>query len=573
MKPVRKILVSALIFIIVAIIFMTLRSATQLLGDGYLREDELSWGIGNLPFATKPLDTLLHFGFFKFLNMFNHHDSYKIFSSIAGGAFVLILLNKLKPKQSKFCSPLLIFLGLSGLQFYFGYVESYSLQYIGIFLILIYAYEYLTQHQSFNKLMIAFTLTFMIHFSTAYLMPAYIICLYYGYRDKYLPKNLKLFSLLSIVFMLGAYIYFKFIYLPDFGRISVDYLLSFTPADYWIFSSSHVLDILNNLLLSGLFMILMIPLFIKFKVWQSISKPIKLFSIAVIFGAFLFMLILDPKLGFARDWDLFASTGLVLVMLTFFWIDRNHEKLSNYKTYIQTAVLIPVILTASFITVNQNRDDSIERFKDILTFYDTRSGLGYEALAGQYRRHSRGENDLDEAITYYNKAYEIDSKTRHLTFIAGMYLTKFTQSTDEYKKMMMINAIEKYARRALNDNDTLALAYDYLMAASIFRDDRYKALQYSDSILKYSKAESKPKLYLNRGKIYMELKNSNSAEKEFRAALALDSNYAKAYGYLGSIYLEKGEKDRAIEYYLKLLRLEPENEMRPQIEAILQKLR
>ena len=573
---IKKTVISILIFICASALFYYLRSATQLLGDGYLRADELRWGAGYLPLSTEPLDTLLHFGFYKLTNLIfgiNSHASYKIFSSLAGGFFLLILLNKLNPRINSLFSPLLVFPGLAGMQFYFGYVESYGLQYIGITLFLLYAYEYLKHGSGIHKLIFIFTLTFFIHFSTAYLMPAYIAVQFFLWRDKRLYSPLKYAGLLSLVLMIAGYIYFKLIYIPEFGRVSVEYLLAFTPNGYWILSSGHLLDILNNFLLSGMLMILLLPLIFKLKLWQNFNRAEKLFSSAVLIGISAYLLLLDPKLGFARDWDLFASTGLCVVVIAIFLLQRSIEKISSYRRLIQTSICLCIILTASFIAVNANRDTNTERFKNILQFYDSRSALGYETLAGQYRRHPRDESDLDSAIVYYHKAYELDHKTRQLSFIAGIYLDRCLNNQNPEKKSEYLQNVEDYSYKIIEQEDSSTQAYDYLIAVSTLRSDLQSALMFSDSMLKYGDEEKKLNIYFNRGIMYLKSGQPDSAEIQFNRVLELDSNYARAYGYLGKIYLDRGDKNRAIDYYLKVLELDPDNELRPQIEEILRKLR
>ena len=573
---IKKLILSIVILIGTALIFYYLRSATQLLGDGYLRGDELKWGFGYLPFSTEPLDTLLHFGFYQLTNMLfgiNNHVSYKIFSALAGGVFILILLNHLRPRLNSLFSPLAVFVGLAGMQFYFGYVESYSLQYIGIVLFLLYAFEYIRFGYGIHKLIFVFTLTFFIHFSTAYLLPAYIVVLYFLGRDKRLYSPLKYAGWLSVIVMILGYIYLKFIYIPEFGRVSVAYLLPLTPNGYWIFSGGHLLDILNNFLLSGMFAVLLLPVIVKLKLWRNFNRAEKLFSGIVLIGVLAYLILLDPKLGFARDWDLFASTGLCAAVIVLYLLFRSKSELSSYRGLIQTSICLCLILTAAFITVNAGRGTSIDRFKNILQFYETRSALGYETLAGQYRRHPRNNADFDSAIVYYKKAYEIDHKTRHLSFIAGIYLDRCVNSRNPQKTDEYLRNVEKYSYQIIEQEDSSAQAYDYLIAASLLKSDLQTALMLSDSMLKYGDEDKKLNIYFNRGIMYLQSGQADSAESQFNRVLEIDSDFARAYGYLGKIYLDRGDKNRAIDFYLKVLELDPENELRPQIEEILQNLR
>jgi len=70
------------------------------------------------------------------------------------------------------------------------------------------------------------------------------------------------------------------------------------------------------------------------------------------------------------------------------------------------------------------------------------------------------------------------------------------------------------------------------------------------------KSPSKSRGYKNLGSAYREKGFINKAMEQFQAALKLDTNYANAYNFLGSVY---GSVDEAIEHYQAFLKLKPDD--------------
>ena len=83
---------------------------------------------------------------------------------------------------------------------------------------------------------------------------------------------------------------------------------------YWLFSPAHLLDIVNEFLL-------VTPLLPVLTIlgWKSpkaiIDDGTSLFFGVLGLGGLIFMFIIDPKLGMARDWDLFALVAFPWLLL------------------------------------------------------------------------------------------------------------------------------------------------------------------------------------------------------------------------------------------------------------------
>ncbi|HDS02036.1 MAG TPA: tetratricopeptide repeat protein [candidate division Zixibacteria bacterium] len=576
LKSIKKVLVSALIFIVSIGIFYLFRNSTHLLGDGLLRGDELTYGFGYLPLSTEPLTSILHYLFYKIVNPLfgvQNHASIQIFSCLLGGAFILLAINIFKPKKESGFSPLLAVIGISGIQFFFGYVESYIIPYIGLLIFVWLSYKYFSTGKAFAAACIVYMIVFISHFSTIFTLPAFLVFLYFGLRNPELKPSHKITGIISLIVMGAVFVYFHYIYVPAFGHIEVGFLLSFTPDGYWILDPAHLLDILNNLLLSSTFGLLLLPVIIKHKLWNNINIPARIFSFLLVCGSLGFLVFIDPKLGFARDWDLFVPAGAVIAIIAVRMAHRAKEITADYRAEISIAVLLPMIFSASFIAVNQNLESSYRRFEHILQFHAERSAFGYESLGGHYKRFYRNKEDLRRAIENYKRAFELLENPRYLTDIASVYNLYYNSYTDQSISRRFIDSIEYYSKQALKYNDSLHSAFEYLTMASMYREDFERALEYSNRVLRFVEKENEAEFRYKRAAIFLNMNDLRGAEKEFLKIIELDPGYSKAYVMLGHIYRQTGQNQKAIDYYSQYLQKFPDGEFRNEVEKILRNLR
>ncbi|MBD3218677.1 MAG: hypothetical protein GF310_10400 [candidate division Zixibacteria bacterium] len=573
---IKKILLSALIFVVSFLVFYLFRNATHLLGDGLLRGDELDYGFGYLPLSTEPLTSILHYSFYHIVNPLfgmQNHASIQIFSCLLGGTFILLALNIFKPSREKGFSPLLAVLGISGIQFFFGYVESYTIIFIGLTIFIWLSFKYFSSGRGFAAACIVYMIIFVSHFSTIFTLPAFLLLIIHGFRNSELKISHKLTGIVSLVIMAAVFIYFHYIFTPAFGDIEVKFLLSFTPDGYWVLDPGHLLDILNNFLMSSTLFLLLLTVIVKYKLWNNISVSAKIFALLLAGGALGLLLLLDPKIGFARDWDLFVPAGAVFVMIAIHLMRKAKEIKAVHRKAISTAVLLPLLFSSSYIAVNHNLESSYQRFEYILQFHSRRSAFGYESLGGHYKRFYRNKEDLQRAIKNYKKAFDLLENPRYLTNIASVYDVYFNSYTDQSISRIFIDSIEYYSKKALQYNDSLVNAYEYLSMASMYRNDLKRAIQYTDKVLEFMDTEDQPEFRFRRAGIFLRMDDYASAEKEFLKILELDPDFGRAYIMLGSIYRMAGQREKAIQYLNKYLKRFPEGEFREEVENNLRNLR
>lgn len=562
--------VSAGVVAIFSVVFYVFRSAAQFLGDGFLRGDELARGFAHLSLTTEPLDSLLHFFFYKLTHTlfgFGAHLSFAVFSAIAGGLFVLALLIFLRPGRERGFSTLLLFLALGGVQFYFGYEESYSLLYMGILIFFALAHRYRREREGFRPLIIVFAITALCHFTALYLLPALLWLIVSASRKGELTETDRKTALFSLMIIAVGVVFFRFIYSSPHLSAHSNFLLEFGFSGYSLFSPSHLLDIANSMLLSALPLVLIIPV-----ISASKSKP-GVFEWLAFLGAVLFLFFVDPKLGMARDWDLFASAGLVMLMSFYPTLKATLVLKPDLKTYVRSAILVAFVINLSFVAVNHNFNKNVTRFEHILGFYDHRSAYGYENLGAYFRRNYRGPQELTRALEYYHKALELNPNPRYFTSIAGTFNIFFEWAGDARGQRMLLDSIKHYADRALLYVDSLALPYDYLSLAEYYRRNIDSALIYSDSALKYANRFEKGEIHHHRGIIHLSTRKLDSAMYHFKQAIEHEPDLSEPYGFLGRAYLGLKMEDSARYYFEQYLGHGPDPQAVPKIEEILENLR
>ncbi len=571
----QKALRSILILIGCGAVFYLVRTPTAFLGDGYMRATELMRGFGHLPLQTEPLTAILHFAFYKSMGTLLGLDgiaSISLFSAIAGGIFLLAVINIIKPLPNIEFSPLLFIVGLGGIQFYFGYVESYGLMFAGLAISIWYAYRYLSRGTHFLTAVSIYAITCLAHFASLFIMPAFVVFMLYAMKDKGLPSWKKVFGIGWLAIVLIGFAYFNYFYTASYGVEERELLISLSPDGYWLFSINHIIDILNSLLLTAMPALILLPFLIRRSAWSGFKGREILFTILMLLGAGAFLLLFNPELGFARDWDLFAGTGLTLSLIALALVYKNRKWIASHRSYLHTAALLPVVLTASFIAVNQSKAQSVERFEYVLSLYEERSAHGYEVLGNYFRVEQKDRDDIRKSISYYRKAFEAKENPRYLLSVAKIYYNLIKTTTDQSLMRQLTATLENYSRAALQLDSTSAAAYSYIMQARSARGEVDSAMLLTDSILKYTKPEDKPEFWSMRARIFFRNKMLDSCAQNYLRALELDPDMTIIYHQLGRVYMNMDQNQKARECFNEFLKREPESELIPQTENFLHEL-
>ena len=482
----------------------------------------------------------------------NGADVSRVFSAVMGGVYVFIWL---KFTGMHFQKPgwkwLFGAVGLSTplMVVFMGHYETYFLSYTGILVWMAVLGIYFKTKSV--KWLIALPFVFIIvlqtHITNWLLFPSMIIAVLWHFNEKkkippfanveskiekILPSYSGILSWKGIIvwFLVPAaivgFVAYFFIYAnhdgprlfskEEFENTLFLPLYTDEPAPYDrynLFSPAHLLDYLNLMFMwGGAALMLLFPAltFLRRKIqWD---RPVILasgLSVVLFFTAFFF---LNPLLGPATDWDLFATPGIVvmaflvfiysglenelrlrdfagpvlgLVLLgsTFLFINNSPELLSkhldhvgrhNFKTYwIGCSTLI-----TGGTRIAGDADTQTEKLESIIQDLEPYAVLGNDKeyanlLVEQGRNYRNFYDDDATALGYFEWATEYSPLLgRNIYYLA---ITQFelgnTEKALEYARKLVEMKYQPYKR-------TLKIALHIALAASEYQDAANYAVTY-----------------------------------------------------------------------------------------------
>jgi tetratricopeptide (TPR) repeat protein len=583
-KKINRYLIYSAISLLSLIPFWILGAKTPLLGDGYIRANDIA--IGGILEISEPLDFYFHLLVARLFGL-DGYTVYKILSCVAGAIYIFLvflicdLLGK-DGKEKLFIFSILVTMGAN--QLFFGYIESYSFVYVALLAYFFFGIRYLRQKSKFvwPCLFLLFAIGF--HLAVFLLIPS----LFFLGLAK-VPESVKLkakrvkfanlASSMGVILLIGVGVYF----LKTHTRGEPPQSLLIHPfgdgeSFYSFFSLAHLVDFVNHqILLSPVNLVLWIALLILF--WKSINhkENVVKFLIWVIGCSFGLALLVDPKLGYARDWDLFAFAGLGITLLGLYLcinafrtlhqtVRDRKEKAGElnqepYGSWLSRVTLVlfttSVIFTLPWMLVNASKDKAIVRFEDLLKIDEKRAAYGYETLAC----YLCDKGNHEKTVEYWKKAIAITPNARYFGGLGYAYakLKKYNQAIEAISRGIQMGADRIYLP-FLHNSLAICLAEvgRYDEAVSELR----KAIDYDPENADY---------YYVLGHILGLAGRYQEAVPYFETALKLDPNNAKTYKMLGITYGIIGKKEEAEKNLMIYLKLMPNNA--PAVKAIMDSLK
>jgi tetratricopeptide (TPR) repeat protein len=561
-KKVNKYLKYSSISLLSLIPFWILKAKTALLGDGYLRANDIA--IGGIINVAESLDFHLHLVVARLFGM-GGYTVYEILSYVAGALYIFLafLICDLLGKDGKEKSFIFLILATMGAnQLFFGYVESYSFLYVALLAYFFFEIRYLRQKSRFVWPCLFFLLATGFHLSTFLLIPSlfFLGLAKTPESDRQKVRGSRLFNMVSalgVVFLIAVAFYLlKTHALEEPPKSFLIYPFGDGESFYSFFSLAHLLDFLNHqILISPVSPVLWIVWLVLLGKVNSHEDKVVKFLLWAIGGSWGFALLADPKLGYARDWDLFAFAGLGITLLGLYLClnafrtlhqmvrDRKEkaEKLSQepYGSWLSRVTLVlftaSVIFTLPWILVNASEGKAIARYEDLLIIDQKRGGYGYETLASYFR----DKGDYEKTIESLKKAVAISPNARYFAGLGSAYvkLGKYDQAIEAYNRSMQMEPNQMY----------LPLLYNGL-ALSLAKVERYD--ESVDNLKRaISLAPRNAEYNYNLGHILGLAGRYQEALPYFEMALKLDPNDVKTYKMLGVTNALTGRKEEAKKYF------------------------
>lgn len=580
----------ALLAVVALGIFWFLRLPVGFLGDGY----SLIYNIGDLnPVVFKWSDSgaigviYLVSRLLPFSGIELGHYAYAVVSVISGALTVFLFgvtARELDEENSGRLFILGMLLSSGAMLLFFGYVENYPVLWPFITAYLYVSIRYLKGKGSIIFPGVLGLAAIILHLQSLFFILSYFVLIFARDQGEELHRRRRRAVVITLLglFALGtaAYIWkyqtsiaFRMFVLPLAGRPPVPY--------YSLLSPTHLLDLFNEMiLLLPLFPILLVGTISRWK--HLLRFKIECFLGVFTLGGFLFLVMVEPKLGMGRDWDLFALCGLgPLLLLSRIFVGFAGRIKQCYPQMIMLAIL----LSGPYLLVNTGRSTSLARFEWLMRLDMPRSRSGMTQLytyftdigdttrADSVRKVSRAEipsvslsdrvlqlidqGNLQEAQAAAETLLALDPYSAEaLGFLGVISLKKgnFHKAREELEKAFQI---ERY-----NPGITLHLAqacfklHDYGKAIDYF--SRAQELAPDDLIMLDGFAS-----------VYFMVQQYDSVMVYAKKALLKDKTYHKGYYLMGMAAYGMRNYDEAGKYLNDFLILEPDNPRKDDIQKIL----
>jgi tetratricopeptide (TPR) repeat protein len=431
-------------------VFVSLKSANALLGDGYLYLNELPLSAerGVYRVDRAPVIFWLVAQLYKLCMSLDHAalQSYQIYSYSSGFLYLVLVwpaarLFARRPTERWIFAAFLLTPGF--LQIFCGYVETYALLLPMILLYVMSGYSVL--HRSLPLWVCAGILGLLValHLTLINLAPSLCVVAFWHWRTSDGSKVKALGTALSSLVACPV------VFLIPLLALDVDlsgYLTSLSSSNllpiwsepdyqihiYHMLAAAHFTDFLNLQLL-----IAPVPLMVLFLLPRVGRDVDQVFFLSAALFPLLSTFIANPEVGTFRDWDALSLAALPVSV----WAARSLGDRFCRDAELQEAGLmlcgVGALHVLLWMGLNANPAAAEARFIHVLE--RSEMGLpgrayGWEMLAVYYKEDDRGEL----SIAALQRAFEANPNHRYRVNIGDLYARsgRFSEAADVYEKLL-----------------------------------------------------------------------------------------------------------------------------------------
>lgn len=470
--------------------------------------------------------------------------SFKFVSIISGIIFILTLLyygRIIATTTFSFYAFVLLNLISASVVLFFGYVETYGPVTVFLNLFFIAAVVSIKNGKKSIIPIVAFAAAAFFHKIAMIFFPALLIYMVMIFSSENLTRRLVskqrniliglagLIVLLYLAVVLAAPLSIKTIFLPPFGdRFATD--------GYFLLSWKHLVDYLNLVLFLSPIILVIILIGIKRpqRSESSFKKSSSLFILvsAVMGGMAAF--IIEPKLGMARDWDLF-STMLIPAQLAGIYLWTVYYE--SHKSF-QPATLLLIVLNLSI-------------FIPWLALNNSPDGLRRYAVDIMKLDPKHGRTGLYTMVSMLPEQGSPSEAEQLKKFCAANYPeTEMVRQTEGYLLAGNLDGAEKLIDKAIEENRSFFRGYQLKARVQLARGKYEPALEnfkIADALNPYNSENS----YF-MATIYLKLGQPDKALGMFRRSIRYDAINPFPYLDLANYFFDRGKADSA-RYYFGLI--------------------
>lgn len=515
------------------------------------------------------------------------------FVSVGSGVITIFFFLGIAYESSKDAAMRLfafvLLIGSGWLLLFFGYAENYPILWPFAAGYIYFSLRYLAGKSSLLRPTLCLAAAIALHLMAAVFLLSYPILLVgRGVGARIYQKHKTACKTAASLALVVAVALFAFK-----CQTALEFRLRFLPLihgwpknpSYAVLSLSHLGDILN-------FFFLTVPLWPAMVVMavgkrhRAAADPVGRFLAMFSIGGLIFLLLVDPKLGLPRDWDLFALTAFGPML---YFIHRSHGFLSSHKTILPGLLGCAILAAAPYIAANLNESASVKYASSLLRLDPPVAKSGMVQMAAYY--HAEGKSARADSLSLalgrqfpeiglLRKAHELvaDGRLDEAQRIVNT-LTRIDPYSGElyYLRGMIALGQDDYAA-AVEDFEQLARLSPYDFAvyvnlggayAAMGRDDRAMANFYRA----YALNPESPDVLDELAMAFLRRKIYDSALFYGGKALAVDSRSLIGALAVGLAAAEMGDTARAIFNLTRYVETVPSGKWRDQARAVLARLR
>ncbi|MCH9030781.1 MAG: hypothetical protein IIB00_00775 [candidate division Zixibacteria bacterium] len=455
-------------------VFYLLKAETHFLGDGYSWISIFGRGDTFMRKWTEPLSIPLVRGVQWLLGSYTKDTALTAFQLISVTCGFVVVYNFTLIIKKLFKTNLIrliilsSFLGSGLVLLFLGYVKLYPLFWATATTFLALSIRYLQEGKGFLICIFSFILTLSMHLQGLYLIGGVLLLTLKKLDFFNLRRRSRSFGVVAIVAFASAFAWFLIWSYNNFLEIEVIFLplLEGRPESpgYFVFGTQHLLDILNLALLIFPGSLILVYLIFRGRAKLIRDDVAKFLGVCSI-GSTLFLLVIDPRIGMGRDWDLMSFT-LVCPFLFMCYHLNKISRLIN-ANLVWSYIILCGLLSGVFISANLNVEASENRFHSLLRHYGSKDRTGWVIYANyfldkrHYSKYEEVKKELKEKHPEYSLLKDAYNAIESGENKKALQISKFLVNKNPYKadflrvlgisyrQFGMFDSSEYYFKRAL----------------------------------------------------------------------------------------------------------------------------
>lgn len=427
------------VLLVLAALFWMLRSQNLILGDGLLLIDMVH--SGKISISAESFTLLIIRAVSKIAALISDSPvllSFRIVSIVAGIVYAMgsFLLSKIlfAEKEGQRLG-IVSFWTLGVVQLFFGYVENYSLPVALAPWLIYFTIRYIEEKSSILAVAGVFALMCAFHLVAVSLGPAILYLLYINVKKNPFYKVRHVCLALGVLTAVMAGGYFL-------GGLKGHVFIQLTESErypYSLLSGQFWSDMLNEIILTSSFSVFLLILAILFREKNRevavADRAMKHFALIGTISVFLFSMVMDPKLGTFRDWDLKGFFALPLLVTALAYVKTNKRIKDCRQTLAAVAMAFVLMFTLPWVLYNNSPVEEsvaissaiIEKDIHYSTRYDLGSRMGSMAVLLTDPRFA-GYDQVERLMEAYLKVQMDNERALHLLVYAKMRQGKFDEA-------------------------------------------------------------------------------------------------------------------------------------------------